>query len=153
MATVGWSIAEPLPSIHPRPETPPARNGRVLPFVFVAAGLLLVAPALAVHRLLGPAVLAWAAGWMAAFSLITLGLYAFDQRRARSGGGRIPEATLHLAELLGGWPGAFLAQHLLRHKNAKVGYQVVFWLIVAFHQFVAVDAWRGWALLRAWVAL
>jgi len=66
-------------------------------------------------------------------SLITFVAYYLDKRAARLGRPRTPEATLHVLELLGGWPGALLAQRLLRHKNAKVGYQVVFWLIGAVH--------------------
>ncbi|SJM91388.1 Cold-shock protein (fragment) [Crenothrix polyspora] len=46
---------------------------------------------------------------------------------------RIPEKSLHTLELLGGWPGALLAQRTLRHKNRKPSYQVVFWLIVGLH--------------------
>jgi len=41
---------------------------------------------------------------------------------------------LHLLELLGGWPGAFLAQRRLRHKCSKRRYQFVFWLIVLAYQ-------------------
>jgi uncharacterized membrane protein YsdA (DUF1294 family) len=70
-------------------------------------------------------------------SLVTFALYAADKRRARRGEWRISEATLHLAELLGGWPGALLAQQVLRHKRRKGAYLFVFWLIVAAH----VGAW------------
>jgi hypothetical protein len=40
---------------------------------------------------------------------------------------RTPEKVLHASELLGGWPGALLAQQLFRHKTRKVSYQLVFW--------------------------
>ena len=70
-------------------------------------------------------------------SMIAFVAYALDKRAAGRGRPRTPEATLHLLELLGGWPGAFVAQRLIRHKNAKVSYQVVFWLIVVLH----VAAW------------
>ncbi|MBA3685849.1 MAG: DUF1294 domain-containing protein [Planctomycetes bacterium] len=70
-------------------------------------------------------------------SAITVIAYAVDKRAARAGRPRIAEATLHALELLGGWPGALVAQQLLRHKNAKVSYQLVFWLVVAIH----VAAW------------
>jgi uncharacterized membrane protein YsdA (DUF1294 family) len=40
--------------------------------------------------------------------------------------------------------GAFLAQRLLRHKNAKRSYQFVFWSIVALHQYAALDSLTGW---------
>ncbi len=66
-------------------------------------------------------------------SLVTVIAYAFDKRAARRGTARTPEATLHILELLGGWPGALIAQWLIRHKNAKVTYQIVFWLIGLGH--------------------
>ena len=49
-------------------------------------------------------VLAVYAAGLGVMSLITLGVYAHDQRRARRGGWRVPERTLHTLELLGGWP-------------------------------------------------
>lgn len=66
--------------------------------------------------------------------------YAIDKRRARRGDGRISEARLLLFDLLGGWPGGFVAQRLLRHKTAKTSYRLAFWFIVAVHQAAA--AWR-----------
>ena len=87
--------------------------------------------------------LAWIAIAYAVMSGITAALYVRDKRAAQQGGRRTPEATLHLAELLGGWPGAFLAQRLIRHKNAKASYQVVFWLIVAMHGVAWVLLMRG----------
>lgn len=75
----------------------------------------------------------------AAMSAIAFAAYAIDKRRAVQGGRRLRERTLHLLELLGGWPGALLAQRTLRHKNAKTSYQVAFWLIVAVH----LGLWAG----------
>jgi len=69
-------------------------------------------------------------------------LYGADKYRAARGHWRIREGTLHLVEALGGWPGAFLAQQVLRHKTAKRPYQVTFWLIVAAH----VGFWALWLL-------
>ena len=59
--------------------------------------------------------------------------YYRDKQQAVRGLQRTPEARLHFYEFLGGWPGAFLAQRLIRHKNRKVAYQRQFWLIVAMH--------------------
>jgi uncharacterized membrane protein YsdA (DUF1294 family) len=70
----------------------------------------------------------------ALMSLLTVGLYWHDKRQAQGQGQRTPEKLLHGAELLGGWPGALIAQQLFRHKTRKVSYQLVFWLIVALHQ-------------------
>lgn len=77
--------------------------------------------------------LPWILGAYAAMSLLCLAAYALDKRAARRGARRTPEATLHLLELLGGWPGALLGQRLIRHKNSKLRYQIVFWGIVALH--------------------
>lgn len=74
-----------------------------------------------------------------AVSLLTFLLYWHDKRRARAEGRRIPENVLHALELAGGWPGALLAQQLLRHKTRKVSYQTLFWLIVALHQVYWID--------------
>ena len=63
----------------------------------------------------------------------------YDKRRALRNGWRTPEARLHLLELLGGWPGALIAQQLLRHKTRKLSFQLVFWLIVMLHQVVWLD--------------
>ncbi|AKJ30833.1 DUF1294 domain-containing protein [Caldimonas brevitalea] len=59
--------------------------------------------------------------------------YALDKEAARAGRRRVPERTLHLMSLAGGWPGALLAQQWLRHKSSKPSFQVRFWATVAFN--------------------
>ena len=73
-------------------------------------------------------------------SLVAFLAYAFDKRSARRGDARTSEMRLHALELLGGWPGALIAQRLIRHKNAKASYQIVFWLIGLGHL-------TGWILV------
>lgn len=51
----------------------------------------------------------------------------------------LPEKVLHATEILGGWPGALLAQQVFRHKTRKVSYQLMFWLIVTLHELFWVD--------------
>lgn len=114
-----------------------------------ALPLLLVLPALAAYRGLGPTWSTYAGGWATAISLLTFAIYAFDKRRAVKEGERTPETMLHLLELIGGWPGAFLGQRLLRHKSAKISYQFVFWLIVLAYEIVAADWLLGWPLMAA----
>ena len=77
-------------------------------------------------------------------SLLALLLYRHDKRQAGQGGQRIAENTLHLIDLLGGWPGALLAQQIYRHKTRKLSFQIVFWLIVIAHQIF----WVDWVLLE-----
>jgi uncharacterized membrane protein YsdA (DUF1294 family) len=54
--------------------------------------------------------------------------YALDKAAARNGEWRTKESTLLGLGLLGGWPGALVAQTLLRHKSSKPSFQVAFWL-------------------------
>jgi uncharacterized membrane protein YsdA (DUF1294 family) len=78
--------------------------------------------------------LRWIAlGAYAGMSVVTFALFAWDKGRAVRGGRRVPESTLHLFELLGGWPGALAGQSVLRHKSVKLSYRLVLWAIVALH--------------------
>jgi uncharacterized membrane protein YsdA (DUF1294 family) len=43
----------------------------------------------------------------------------------------VAEGTLHWLSLACGWPGALLAQHLLRHKSAKQKFRRIYWLTVS----------------------
>ena len=52
--------------------------------------------------------------------------YAADKRAAEQGRRRVAERTLHLLGLVGGWPGAALAQWAFRHKTRKRRFVVVF---------------------------
>ena len=66
-------------------------------------------------------------------SIITFIAYGWDKRRASRGNRRTSEQTLHTLELLGGWPGALIAQRYFRHKWKKGSYMIAFWAIVAIH--------------------
>lgn len=63
-------------------------------------------------------------------SLAAFLAYALDKSAAETGRRRTPENTLHIFGLAGGWPGAILAQQLLRHKSSKREFQTTFWLTV-----------------------
>lgn len=69
----------------------------------------------------------------AAVSVITFVAYALDKSSSVLGKGRVPERTLLLLGLCGGWPGGLVAQRLLRHKNRKVAFQTAFWITVALN--------------------
>jgi uncharacterized membrane protein YsdA (DUF1294 family)/cold shock CspA family protein len=66
-------------------------------------------------------------------SLLTFLVYARDKSKAHKNEWRTSESTLHLLELLGGWPGALITQKWIRHKNKKTSFQVTFWVIVIMH--------------------
>jgi uncharacterized membrane protein YsdA (DUF1294 family) len=75
-------------------------------------------------------------------SIFTFLMYAFDKSAAKSKRWRTPEKTLHLLSLSGGWPGALIAQQLLRHKTSKESFVVAFWLTVALN-IGAFIAWHA----------
>lgn len=63
-------------------------------------------------------------------SLIAFIAYAMDKSAAQNGQWRIQESTLHLISLMGGWPGAYIAQKKLRHKSIKKAFINVYWVTV-----------------------
>jgi len=66
----------------------------------------------------------------AGFSILTYFAYALDKSAAKRGAWRTNESTLHLFSLVGGWPGALIAQEKLRHKSKKEAFRFVFWVTV-----------------------
>jgi len=79
-------------------------------------------------------------------SLVALVAYGLDKRRAQASGRRVPENTLHLLALFGGWPGGYLGQRIFRHKTQKLGFRVIFWLCVTLHLAAvsgAIYLWQG----------
>jgi uncharacterized membrane protein YsdA (DUF1294 family) len=81
-------------------------------------------------------------------SLFTCSAYAYDKSSARNRRWRTQESTLHFMSLLGGWPGALIAQRLFRHKSAKMEFLVVFWLSVVVNCAVL-----GWFVLEGGAAV
>lgn len=67
--------------------------------------------------------------------------YAIDKSAAQNNRWRIRERTLHVFGMVGGWPGALLAQKMFRHKSTKKEFQTGFWATVVFNCFAL-----GWFL-------
>ena len=75
---------------------------------------------------------------------VTIYYYAEDKRRALNRQWRISNYFLHSFEILGGWPGALLAQNEYRHKLRIGAYQYGFWAILAAHTI----AWAVYLYFR-----
>lgn len=72
----------------------------------------------------------WLALAYLGLSALCFVVYWLDKRAAAADERRTPESTLHWLALLGGWPGALLAQQFLRHKSVKREFRMVFWATV-----------------------
>ena len=87
--------------------------------------------------------------WWVLLASLLLNLFAFfaywqDKYAAQQGRWRIPENTLHLWSLAGGWGGAWVAQQVLRHKTSKASFRVTYRATVAVHCAGVLGLW--WAL-------
>jgi uncharacterized membrane protein YsdA (DUF1294 family)/cold shock CspA family protein len=101
------------------------RSGIAVPIAFAMSFLIALAALAAVGRL--------EISFLALYygvSIITYGSYARDKTAAQNAGRRTPESTLHLMSLVGGWPGALIAQVLLRHKTRKPSFLIGYWFTV-----------------------
>lgn len=76
---------------------------------------------------------AWVDGLYAVASAVTFFAYAADKSAATSGAWRTRESTLLLLGLAGGWPGAIIAQQVLRHKSSKKSFRAAFWSTVVMN--------------------
>jgi len=89
-----------------------------------------------------------------AASGFTFLVYAKDKWAARRNRWRTKESTLHTLALVGGWPGALIAQQLMRHKSRKDAFQFAFWATVVLN--CAAFAWlftsEGGVLLQSLVS-
>ncbi len=66
-------------------------------------------------------------------SIIAFATYWIDKNKAVKDKRRIPEDTLHMMALLCGWPGAYAAQRITRHKTVKESFQRVFMITVVLN--------------------
>ncbi len=66
-------------------------------------------------------------------NLIAFLYYYMDKTAALKGAWRKSEDSLHLLSLVGGWPGAYIAQKLFRHKTKKASFQWIYKLTVLIH--------------------
>lgn len=72
-------------------------------------------------------------GLVFVMSVVCFTAYGLDKRLAVNGSRRVPEITLQILALLGGWPGALMGQRHFRHKTQKMSFLIVFWLVVVLH--------------------
>jgi uncharacterized membrane protein YsdA (DUF1294 family)/cold shock CspA family protein len=120
------------------------RDKQIVVSLAVFAGFLAVMTTLSVHW----EVPDWVYALYAVASLSAFIGYYMDKRAAQAKQWRVREGTLLALGLLGGWPGALLAQQVLRHKTRKVTFRRAFWGTV-FLNIAALIAFTS----PTWVAL
>ena len=128
------------PATVPRRTRKPRTPARRIPRLAIALLFLLAVIALTVAGVM-PAALALVYGLMSVASYL---MYAFDKEVAgRARWRRTPESTLHLLDLLGGWPGGLIAQQVARHKTVKASFQRGFWITVVLNLLAYAVLWRS----------
>ncbi|MDB5867830.1 MAG: hypothetical protein JWP96_162 [Polaromonas sp.] len=80
---------------------------------------------------------------MPGLNLLTFYVYWRDKHAAQTGRWRTREDTLHLLGALGGWPGAWFAHQMLRHKSRKAEFRAAYWATVLIHCAV-LAGWLFW---------
>lgn len=118
---------------HAGQKIQPQRQPSQFPRAAVGIGALIATIAAAALGVI-PVLLA---GVYFVLSGISYLMYGSDKAAAKSDARRTPENSLHMAALLGGWPGALIAQQQFRHKTIKQPFQFVFWVTVALNLFGA----------------
>jgi uncharacterized membrane protein YsdA (DUF1294 family) len=82
----------------------------------------------------------------AAASVAAAIVYRLDKSAAERNAWRISETMLHVMALIGGWPGALVAQQVFRHKSRKLSFRLAFWTTVALN--CAALTWLAWMARR-----
>lgn len=80
-------------------------------------------------------------------NLMTVTAYGVDKKAAEKHKWRVPEMQLHLLELLGGTPGAFVAQKLFHHKTKKTSFRLVFFFVLAIQAVIVYYALKFLAVI------
>jgi uncharacterized membrane protein YsdA (DUF1294 family)/cold shock CspA family protein len=138
----GQRVAQPLKRVRLEPRRVSRSVSRPVPRMALGV-IALVAVVLAAALGQVPAIVALLYLAMSVVSYLT---YWYDKDVAGTRQRRVPESTLHLLDLLGGWPGALIAQQQFRHKTVKASFQAGFWVTVVLN--VAAVVWavhQGWA--------
>lgn len=126
------------------PPVKPSLLGIVIsrtPRIMVIPAFLFIAIAVSMTTQVSP-------GWLAVYGLASFACfigYALDKRAATHKQWRVSETILLMVGLVGGWPGAILAQEIFRHKTKKPAFRTLFWMSVAINMaaFVQIAAFTG----------
>jgi uncharacterized membrane protein YsdA (DUF1294 family) len=80
--------------------------------------------------------------WLFAASVLTFIFYGLDKRKAASDAWRIPERTLHLLSLVGGFAGGWAGRTVFRHKTQKPIFLIILIAATLIHCGVFYLLWK-----------
>ncbi len=112
-------------------------DDRATPGWFGPTFALLFVAAVAGAALLGHLTTTVLAGY-AIVSGVAFIAYGLDKAAANAGRQRTPETTLHFLGLIGGWPGALLAQRVFHHKSRKLAFQRAFRITIVVNVVILI---------------
>ena len=112
-----------------------ARDSEMLLIIFAALGCIFTSHPFVI--------------WFLLANILTLAMYGADKMAARRAWRRVPESTLLLFGVVGGWGGAIAAQQLFRHKTQKQPFKTYFIISVivnvsvigAAYHFYPISSW------------
>ncbi|EAM9827616.1 DUF1294 domain-containing protein [Salmonella enterica subsp. enterica serovar Rubislaw] len=85
--------------------------------------------------------------WFLLANVLTLAIYGIDKTAARKTWRRVPESTLLVFGVVGGWPGAIVGQQLFRHKTQKQPFKTYFIVSVIVSILFTVAIYRLYPFL------
>ncbi len=85
--------------------------------------------------------------WFLLANVLTLAIYGIDKTAARKTWRRVPESTLLVFGVVGGWPGAIVGQQLFRHKTQKQPFKTYFIVSVIVSILITVAIYRLYPFL------
>lgn len=72
-------------------------------------------------------------GYFGVVNVGAFGLFWYDKQQALTGGWRVPEKSLQLSALVGGWIGGMIAMNTFRHKTKKESFRQPYFVCVALN--------------------
>lgn len=84
--------------------------------------------------------------WFLLANVLTLVVYGADKIAAHKACRRVPESTLLVFGVVGGWPGAIVGQQLFRHKTQKQPFRT--WFIISVMLNIAILVAVYWFYFR-----
>ena len=77
--------------------------------------------------------------WLFGLSVVTFAVYGWDKAQAQRAARRVPERSLHLLAVAGGFVGGWLGMFVFHHKTRKPVFKVV--LAVSTVAWAAITVW------------